>query len=179
MNIPYLTFPKTYVKKSNIENAGVGLFTDKNLDKYDWIGFYPGILDKRENVVGNPLYMMGTINNAMVISADENIKSGVHLVNEGNNDYLPNVWYIKLDNYLCLYFAGRKIKKGEELLTCYSCSYGNRLYEIVDSCKCTDPRCKKMNKREGTHRRTSLWYKGWREKLKQKKLKDLKDCGIL
>ncbi len=179
MDIQYVTFPKTYIDNSCINGAGIGLFAGEDLEKYDWIGFYPGKMDNIENIEGDPAYMMGTRKVDIIISADRNIKSGVHLVNEGNNCNLPNVWYVKLENYLCLYFAGRNIRKGEELITCYSRSYGNRKYEITDSDKCTDPRCKKMNKCQGTHRKKSLFYRGWKAELEKRKPKILKDCDIL
>ena len=177
MNVPYKTFPKTYSKKSLIKGAGIGLFTKKKLEKFEWIGFYPGVLDKIENVNGNAAYIMGTRKLGVVISANEKEMKGVHLVNEGNNMYKPNVWYVKFKNGLCLYFAGREIAKNEELLTCYSRSYGIRSYEITFSEKCTDPRCIKMNKCQGTHRNKSLFYRGWKKKLKDKmpKKKELKN----
>ena len=179
MDIPYVTFPETYVKKSCIKGAGMGLFTKQKLKKYDWIGFYPGKMDKIENIEGDSAYMMGTRKTGIVISADGNIKSGVHLVNEGNNCNLPNVWYVKLNGGLCLYFAGREIDKNEELITCYSRSYGNRSYPITDTDKCTDPRCKKMNKCQGRHRNKSLFYRGWKKELKKKKPSELKNYDIL
>lgn len=179
MNIPYETFPKTYVKKSCIKNAGIGLFTKKKLKKYDWIGFYPGIIDNIENIVGDVAYMMGTRKPNIIISADGNIKKGVHLINEGNNCNLPNVFYVKLDNGLCLYFAGREINKNEELITCYSTSYGTRSYPITDENKCTDPRCIKMNKYHRTHRNKSLFYRGWKKKLREKKPRKFKNFDIL
>tara|TARA_A100001011_G_scaffold390178_1_gene473084 strand:- start:8 stop:544 length:537 start_codon:yes stop_codon:yes gene_type:complete len=178
MNIQYNTYCKTYVKKSNIKGAGLGLFLGEKLEKYDWIGLYPGIMDKIEKINGDPVYIMGTRKPGIVISADGNIKRGVHLVNEGNNNNLPNVFYVKLYSGKCLYFAGRNIKKNEELITCYSCSYGNRPYAITDSNKCTDPRCKIMNNSIGTHRNNSFFYRGWKKKLKEKKPKKVKDVYI-
>ena len=179
MDIPYETFINTYVKKSCIKNAGIGLFTKKKLKKFDWIGFYPGRLDKIENIVGDPVYMMGTRKIGTIISADGNIKKGVHLVNEGNNHNIPNVFYVKLNNGLCLYFAGREINKNEELITCYSSSYGKRSYPITDCNKCSDPRCKKMNKCQGTHRNKSLFYRGWKKKIREKTPKKMKSYDIL
>ena len=148
MNIPYETFPKTYVKKSCIKNAGIGLFTKKKLKKYDWIGFYPGIIDNIENIVGDVAYMMGTRKPNIIISADGNIKKGVHLINEGNNCNLPNVFYVKLD-------------------------------PITDENKCTDPRCIKMNNCCGTHRNKSLFHRGWKKKLREKKPRKFKNFDIL
>ena len=178
MDIPYKTFIKTYVKKSTIENAGVGLFTEKKLRKFDWIGFYPGRLDKIEDIVGDPAYYMGTRNQRKIISADGDIKMGVHFVNEGNNYHLPNVFYVKLYNNYCLYFAGRDINKNEELITCYSNSYRSRTYPITSVNKCTDPRCKMMCNKRGTHRNKSLFYRGWMKKLREKKPKKLKGYYI-
>ena len=50
---------------------------------------------KIEKINGDPVYIMGTRKPGIVISADGNIKRGVHLVNEGNNNNLPNVFYVK------------------------------------------------------------------------------------
>ena len=179
MNIPYETFTKTYVAKSTIYNAGIGLFSGQKLKKFDWIGFYPGIMGKREKVIGDLAYVMGTREPGIIISANGNIKDGVHLVNEGNNTNLPNVFYVKLTSGLCLYFAGRKIQKDEELLTCYSSSYGTRCYQIVDSNKCTDPRCKNMCKKGKLHRNKSLFCNGWKNELERKTPKFLKNCDVL
>lgn len=171
--IPYFTFPKTYVQKSSIVSAGVGLFTDEKLKKFDWIGFYPGVLSRKASADSHPDYTMGTRYPDYCIYTDKNEKCGVHLVNEGNNQNLPNVWYVKLENKLCLYFAGREIEKGEELLTCYSDIY-SRNYSIMDASKCSDPRCKEMSKLKNKHRDKSLFYKGWKQELKNSRPKKLK-----
>lgn len=159
MKIPYFTFPKTYVKNSNIIGAGKGLFLDENITKYDWIGFYPGKIDKIGNIQPNE-YTMGTLFNNIIINANPNILRGVHLINEGNYEYKINTFYVKLSNGLCLYFAGKNIKKNTELLTCYSNSYGKRNYNISNNCE--DPRCvNSVNK----HRNNSLKYNNWLHKL--------------
>ena len=177
---PYKTFVPTYVGKSNIRGAGYGLFSKKYLKPFTWIGFYPGNLTTKistnENemyimgtsnemyIMGtsneNEMYIMGTSNNKYYIEADSSIKCGVHMVNEASANTTANVWYIKLSNNYCLYFTGKSIKPNEELLTCYSKTYGNRLYPISNNC--SDPRC--IDK---YHRKNSMMLNEWRDILNE------------
>ena len=156
MKIPYKTFVPTYTDKSSIPNAGNGLFTETYLEPFTWIGFYPGKVTNNYNSK-NEMYVMATLDNKYIL-ADENIKKGVHMVNEAGENNIANVWYIKLPNNYCLYFTGKPIHPGEELLTCYSNTYGKRPYPISNNC--SDPRCKNKN-----HRNNSRVLDEWKHKL--------------
>ena len=168
IQIPYFTFVKTYLSKSKMDKAGNGIFAKEDIKPFKWIGFYPGkIIDTKVDDIKYPRYVMGTLNPQTVIEGNPKIKKGVHLVNESNRNNPPNVWYIKLKNLNCLYFAGRYIKKGEELITCYSSSYGIRDYSICNNC--TDPRCNKnknKNKNKNNHRDNSNILQEWISPLK-------------
>lgn len=163
LNIPYKTYTPTYTKQSTISGAGLGLFAKNNISKFDWIGFYPGVLcNKNEkNKFENIMYIMGCSDNIHIIEADSNIKCGVHMVNEAGKDNVANVWYVKFKDGNVLYFAGQQIKAGEELLTCYSSTYGKRHYKICNNC--SDPRCKQFK-----HRNHSLMLDSWMVHLKKK-----------
>ena len=156
--IPYTTFVLTYVAKSNIHGAGYGLFSKTFLKPFTWIGFYPGDITTKISTNANRMYIMSTNNNKYYIEADRSIKSGVHMVNEASSNKIANVWYVKLDNNYCLYFTGHCVQPDEELLTCYSKTYGNRLYPISNNC--SDPRC--IDKH---HRKNSIMLNEWRHEL--------------
>ena len=158
--IPYKTFVPTYIAKSNIPGAGNGLFSKIYLKPFTWIGFYPGTVTTNISTNENEMYIMGTSNNKYYIEADSSIKCGVHMVNEASANTTANVWYIKLSNNYCLYFTGKSIKPNEELLTCYSKTYGNRLYPISNNC--SDPRC--IDK---YHRKNSMMLNEWRDILNE------------
>ena len=154
--IPYKTFIQTYTDKSTIQNAGYGLFTKVYLKPFTWIGFYPGKITDKYNSK-NEMYTMCTSDNKYIL-ADPNIKYGVHMVNEAGKNNIANVWYVKLSNNYCLYFTGKSVQPGEELLTCYSQTYGKRPYPISNNC--SDPRCTNKN-----HRIHSLILDEWKNKL--------------
>ena len=156
--ISYTTFVPTYVAKSNIPNAGCGLFSKTYLKPFTWIGFYPGNVTTKISTNENKMYIMSTSNNQHYIEADCSIKSGVHMVNEASSNTVANVWYIKLDNNYCLYFTGLSVQPNEELLTCYSKTYGKRAYPISNNC--SDPRCFNKN-----HRTNSILLNDWKYKL--------------
>ena len=63
--IPYKTLIPTYTKQSTISGAGLGLFAKNNISKFDWIGFYPGVLcnkNEKDNFE-NMMYIMGCYDN--------------------------------------------------------------------------------------------------------------------
>ena len=158
---PYKTFVQTYTSKSPMTQSGNGLFSKSYIPEFSWIGFYPGIIKNNTDVIIHRQHIMGCLSNKHVIEADANIYHGVHMINEANDKLSANVFYIKLTNGACLYFAGRDIYKNEELLTCYSETYGKRKYKI--SKKCADPRCFGSQ-----HRKESLPLKEWIPKLIKK-----------
>lgn len=162
--IPYKTFVPTYIDKSIIPNAGNGLFTNTYLEQFTWIGFYPGKVSNNYNSK-NEMYTMTTSDNKYIL-ADSNIKNGVHMVNEAGGNNVANVWYVKLPNNYCLYFTGLPVNPGEELLTCYSKTYGKRPYPISNNC--SDPRC--INK---DHRKSSKLLDEWKKQLIKKKPKEI------
>ena len=135
--IPYTTFVATAAADSSIQNAGTGLFAAEALPQFTWIGLYPGKVTARRNGKRAD-HTMGSIDD-MYIIAEEEVKTGVHMANEASAPHAANVWYLKLDNGYCLYFAGEHVDSGAELLTCYSRSYGKRCYPVPK--QCSDPRC--------------------------------------
>ena len=169
--IPYKTFIPTYTAISKIPNAGYGLFTKIYLEPFTWIGFYPGDVTNNFDSCENNMHRMGTLDNKYVIEADSNIKNGVHMVNEAGCNTKANVWYVKLSNNYCLYFASTSIRPKEELLTCYSQSYGKRPYSI--SSNCSDPRC--CNK---CHRKNSIMLNCWKNILIKNKPKCLDNIKL-
>ena len=168
--INYETFIPTYTSKSTILNAGDGLFTKTFIKSFTWIGFYPGKITKTYNNK-NKFHIMGTINNKYII-ADQTIKKGVHMINEAGKNNIANVWYIKLSNDYCLYFAGKDIYPNQELLTCYSRTYGKRNYLISNNC--SDPRCK-----NNKHRMNSNIINEWIDKLNKNKPEYLENLIFL
>ena len=135
--IPYTTFALTAAADSSIQNGGTGLFAAEALPQFTWIGLYPGKVTARRNGKRAD-HTMGSIDD-MYIIAEEEVKTGVHMANEASAPHAANVWYLKLDNGYCLYFAGEHVDSGAELLTCYSRSYGKRCYPVPK--QCSDPRC--------------------------------------
>ena len=139
--VPYKTFVPTITRASIVsETAGVGLVTIDALPKYTWIGFYPGDVTTRRHGKRTS-HTMETSTSGTYIVANPAIKTGVHMVNEATSTYPANTFYVKLGTHcnMVLYWAGRDIQAGEELLTCYSRTYGKRSYPISKSC--ADPRC--------------------------------------
>ena len=67
-----------------------------------------------------------------------------------------------MDNGFVLYFIGREVMPGEELLTCYSRNYMKRPYPVPK--KCTDPRCVSAK-----HRTHSAALEEWKAPLIEKK----------
>ena len=135
--IPYTTFGLMLAANSTIQSAGTGLFADEQFPQFTWIGLYPGKVTARHNGKRED-HTMGSIE-GMYIIAEEEVKTGVHMANEATAPHAANVWYLKLDNGYCLYFAGEVVDRGAELLTCYSRSYGKRRYQVPR--RCSDPRC--------------------------------------
>lgn len=135
--IPYTSFVATAAADSSIQNAGTGLFAAEALPQFTWIGLYPGKVTARRNGKRAD-HTMGSIDD-MYIIAEEEVKTGVHMANEASAPHAANIWYLKLDNGYCLYFAGEHVDSGAELLTCYSRSYGKRSYPVPK--QCSDPRC--------------------------------------
>ena len=172
INLPYDTFVPTFAATSTLPGAGTGLYTVHALEPFQWVGFYPGKVSSRVNRK-LASHTMGTVNDLYII-ADPTVKTGVHMVNEpaAGCGADANVFYVKMpSNGLVLYFAGRAIGAGEELLTCYSRAYMKRPYAVPRSC--ADPRC---NSAGGKHRCTSGLDEapeGWRESLERKKPKEL------
>jgi hypothetical protein len=80
------------------------------------------------------------------------------MINEATTPLVANVWYVKLDNGYVLYFAGRAVAAGEELLTCYSRTYMKRPYPVPR--KCSDPRCASAK-----HRAHSALLEEWQRPL--------------
>lgn len=162
-NIPYVCLVSTRLAKSSMAKAGDGLFAVEYLPPFTWVGFYPGKVTatfnrKRES------HTMGTVDNAngdkQFIIADANVKEGVHMINEAGKNIVANVWYAKLPSGYVLYFTGREVHPREELLTCYSRSYGKRCYPVP--VQCSDPRCMAA---EHSHRYESSLLEEWMEPL--------------
>jgi len=165
--IPYVCLVPTRLAKSSMAKAGDGLFAIEYLLPFTWVGFYPGKVTatfnrKRES------HTMGTVDNAngdkQFIIADADVKEGVHMINEAGRNTVANVWYAKLQSGYVLYFTGREVHPQEELLTCYSRSYGKRCYPVP--AQCSDPRCMAA---EHSHRFESSLIEEWREQLLETK----------
>ena len=180
--VPYISFIETVVGPSTLPSSGDGLFSMNHVPQFTWIGFYPGDVSKRFNGKKKDHTMGTTVlatngklddpREKAFIIASASVKEGMHMVNEAGRSRLANVWYVKLDNGFVLYFSGVAIQPQEELLTCYSRSYGKRSYPIPQ--KCSDPRCSMSSK----HRVHSEMLAEWRLPL-MKQAESLRDAGAV
>ena len=155
-HVPYASFVSTRAAPSTLSGGGDGLFAIDRLAPFTWIGFYPGTVSARFNGKRKD-HTMGTIDDAFII-ADAAVKAGMHMINEAGRGQEANVWYAKLESGHVLYFAGKEVQPGEELLTCYSRSYGKRSYSTPAAC--ADPRCTTAK-----HRLHSRMVDEWRQPL--------------
>jgi len=155
--IAYTTFVPIGTGISAIPNAGTGLVAMNSIPRYTWVGLYPGKATTRLNGK-RAAHTMGSTRSGLYIIADKAIKTGVHMINEATTPYVANVWYVKLANGYVLYFTGASVASQEELLTCYSRSYGKRGYPVPTHC--SDPRCIGAK-----HRLHSAMLKEWRKPL--------------
>ena len=158
--IPYACFVATRVAPSKLPFGGDGLFTVDGLPPFTWIGFYPGKV-VRAMEAAKQVHTMGCEECSAYIIADGTYKAGLHMINEAGTDGVANVWYVKLRCGYVLFFVGREVQAGEELLTCYSRSY-TRSYPIAS--KCADPRCAAGADHE-QHRLGSAMQDEWKQPL--------------
>ena len=158
-HIEYACFTATYVAPSLLSGGGDGLFTVERLLPFTWIGFYPGKVVKNMDDK-KQVHTMGCEECCAYITADSTYKAGLHMINEAGRDGVANVWYAKLRCGYVLFFVGREVHAGEELLTCYSRSY-KRSYPIAT--KCADPRCESCA--DEPHRLGSAMRDEWRQPL--------------
>lgn len=165
VTLPYRTFVPTRAVASLIPEAGTGLFASEFIEKFSWIGMYPGKVTAKTNRK-LASHTMGTARDLYII-ADPAVHAGVHMVNEAAAGHgAANVWYVKLSNSgFVLYFAGEDISPGDELYTCYSRSYMKRTYPVPKTC--ADPRCAHTAKHR-THSELDEAPEDWREELRSR-----------
>lgn len=175
--MPYVTLVPTSPQPSTIEGAGTGLMTVAALQQFDWIGFYPGKVTRRVNkklldhtmgldvagaTCGGEAKATKKGKGPLFLVPDPEVPRGLHMINEPPPGRDVNVWYVKLENGFVLFFAGKAIAAGDELLTCYSRSYPKRAYGISRK-GCTDPRCANQK----LHRTHSQMLPEWRAPLRK------------
>ena len=123
------------IKYSNIENAGLGVFTKTYIKKGTYIGNYMGnIIDKSSyNDDDNDEYMFPFDKSHYITGKDINNSNFSRFLNCSYSDESENVFCWKVDiekspyfNHY-LFFARRDIQKDEELLFYYSHQYSKKL----------------------------------------------------
>ena len=159
--IQYACFVPTFTGTSTLPLGGDGLFTVDRLLPYTWLGFYPGEVTKNMDAA-RQVHTMGCEECNAYIIADSTFKSGLHMINEAGEDGAgANVWYVKLRCGYVLFFVGREVQAGDELLTCYSRSFTR---DYPTAAKCMDPRCASSANGE-LHRLGSEMRDEWRQPL--------------
>jgi hypothetical protein len=78
VTLPYVTFIPTNAQPSKIPGAGTGLFATNAIQKFTWVGLYPGKVTARVNRK-LASHTMGTVRDLYII-ADPAVKTGVHMV---------------------------------------------------------------------------------------------------
>ena len=169
--IAYTSFVATVTAPSTLPIvAGNGLYAVTDLNPFTWLGFYPGDVsahfddENNQHTMGTAAmdtHCGSTVVPAFII-ADATVQEGMHMVNEAGKNQAANVWYAKLKSGYVLYFVGNAgVQAGQELLTCYSFTYGDRCYPTSD--RCTDPRC--MTAGHTKHRMHSGLLEEWKPLL--------------
>ena len=125
------------IKYSNIENAGLGVFTKTDIEKGTYIGNYLGnIIDKslyNEDDNDNDGYSFTFDENNYITAKDINTSNFTRYINCSYSDESENVFSWKIDIEKSPYFnhnllfARRDIQKNEELLYYYSHQYSKKL----------------------------------------------------
>lgn len=118
------------IKKSNIPNAGMGLFAAKNFIKNEYITYYDGekisretaILRKSQNKHSHirSIFIMGECVDGYTGETINSKNGAASLVNDGRNSMKNNARLESRSSIIWLR-ANQDISKNEEIL----CSYGN------------------------------------------------------
>lgn len=114
------------VKKSNIKNAGNGLYSVQNIPKDTMIGFYKGNILFGNNKITDYSF---EISPKYFIDASEFPRCYIAMINDAqNSQFVNNCEFrmienkIKKNNKICLYSI-KDIKKGDELFASYGEEY--------------------------------------------------------
>lgn len=121
--------PFLYLKKSQLPNAGQGLFTKKAIKKGENIIEYKGRIQTWKEAVkenrDNPYLFY--INSKTVINPIKSKKLLAHFANDANGTVkikgLKNNADYELEGSRCFIVATRNIKKGEEIFVDYGKAY--------------------------------------------------------
>lgn len=146
---------RTYSKKDK-KKQNRGIFAKKDIPGGTIIGDYLGLLvpaekeDDYEN--GDEMYLMYYNDDATIWPDPKN--PGIHILNHSCE---PNCFMYTYKGHT-LYFALRKIHKGEELTVSYQLSpIDDECEPCIHACHCKTPRC------SGTMHMSESAYDLWRE----------------
>jgi hypothetical protein len=126
---------KSYIKKSNIENGGYGVFASEKINAGDIIEEAPFLVLESTNKINKDVKL--SLYAFSYIFHDEDFKKKIFnlLIPFGNflvynHSIKPNAYYIQDDNFKILrMFAYKDIEKDEEITWYYSREYSNYLLD--------------------------------------------------
>jgi hypothetical protein len=127
---------KSYIKQSNIENAGYGVFASEKINAGDLIEEAPFVVLETTHKANRDIkltyysysYAYPYENNLQNKNCNMMIPFGNFLCY--NHSIKPNAYYIQDDNFKILrMFAYKDIEKDEEITWYYSPGYSNKLLE--------------------------------------------------